>query len=317
MRTLIVDGNNLGYKCFIVMYESTGQLKTNMGVPTTVTFGVLRMLNAFASKMNVDRCIVCWDGGSKYRKKIFKYYKHHRTPADWVEKYYEEIDVAKTYFEKLGLTQGWVKGIEADDVIGYLTAKCREIKDKVIIMSDDKDFFQLSKYNVRIYRPTKMELVSKIEMEERFEYPPHLLPRVVAFSGEQKDNIPGAGDLDDDHIMTRIGIGPKTALKFITNPDGGYYTVKQAIKHFNKLNKFYDTVKANKKQIVKSYKLSRIRTKDALYDDWELEKLEEIYDKAMIPQKIRRGIVGKVGEYLEFRNINLHVTLKKLGVEIK
>ncbi len=316
MRTLLVDGNNMAYKCFISMYESTGQLMTNTGVPTTSIFGVLRMLDLFAQKMKVDRCVVCWDGGSKYRKKVFKWYKHHRTPAPWAEAYYEELEIARTYMGKVGIGQARVKGIEADDVIGYFTRKFREIGDRVIIMSDDKDFFQLAPYDVRIYRPTKMEIVSKIEMEERLDFPPKLLPRIVAFKGEKKDNIPGTFKIDENHIMTLQGLGPKKALGYIINPDGGYYTVKQAIKAVPKDDRFYDAIQANKKQIIKSYKLARIRTKDKLYMDWEIDKLEKIYDDIMLAQKIARGIVGKVGEYLEFKNINLLSTIKKLGVKV-
>jgi len=298
------------------MYESTGQLRTNTGIPTTASFGVLRMMDLFTKSMNVDRTIVCWDGGSKYRKKVFKWYKHHRTPAPWAKDYYEELDVARTYYAKMGLVQGYVKGIEADDVIGYFTRKFREIGDRVIIMSDDKDFFQLTPFDVRIYRPTKMEIVSKIEMEERLNFPPKLLPRIVAFKGEKKDNIPGTFDLDEGHIMTLHGLGPKKALDYITNPDGGYYTVKQAIANVSKDDRFYDAIQANKKQIIKSHKLARIRTKDKLYMDWELDNLEKIYEQVMLAQKIGRGIVGKVGEYLEFKNINLLSTLKKLGVKV-
>lgn len=316
-RVLLIDGNNLAYRQFIVMYEATGQLRTNTGIPTTVAFGLIRMINAFVESFAVDKCIVCWDGGSKYRKKIFPYYKYHREKAKWADDYYEEISTTREYYSKLGLQQAFVKGIEADDIIGYLTAKFRESKKKVIIFSDDKDFFQLAPFKVRTYRPTKMEMIGEIEMEERFGYPPRLLPKVTAFTGEQKDNIPGTGDLTDEHIMTKIGIGPKGALKFLTKPEGGYYSVTGAIKNFDTSNRFYDIVRANRAQILTSYKLSRIRTKDTHYTDWELKKLEDIYTNAVLPATVKKSMVKNIKEYLEFRSINLINILGNLGVKVK
>lgn len=314
----MIDGNNLAYRCFITMYESTGQLRTNTGVPTTVSYGLLRMINAFVESFSVDKCIICWDGGSKYRKKIFKYYKYHRKKADWADDYYEEINTARDYYSKLGILQAQVRGIEADDIIGFMTARFRELKKKVIIFSDDKDFFQLAPYNVRIYRPTKMEMIDKVEMENRFGFPPKLLPKVVAFTGEQKDNIPGTGNLNDEtHEMTKIGIGPKTALKFLVKPEGGYYNVSRAIKNFDTSNRFYDAVKANKRQILKSYKLSRIRTKDSWYADWELDALDNLYTKAILPATVKKSMVRNIREYLEFKSVNLIKVLGNLGVKVK
>jgi 5'-3' exonuclease len=316
MKILIVDGNNLSYRLFIKMYECGGLLRTNTGVATTVTYGLIRTINAFIDNMKVDRCIICWDGGSKYRKKVFKHYKGHREKPDWGDAYYEELNSAREYLGKMGLVQGYVRGIEADDIIGYLTAKLSEDKHKIIIFSDDKDFFQLGKYKARYYRPTKMHLIDDYEAEEMLGYPTKLLPKIVALTGEKKDNIPGAGDLDENHIMTKIGLGPVTALKLLDAGDR-YKSVKELIDTIDPSNKFAPMIKKNRKQILRSYKLSRIRTKDKFYADWELDALEDIYSKIIIDSKVKRSKINMLKEFLEFRSVNLLKMLINLGVNTR
>ncbi len=316
MRVLLVDGNNLGFRMFIKMWETTGQLKNNMGVPTTVTFGVLRMINAFVHDNQIDKCVICWDGGSKYRKGVCKWYKYNRVKPVWAEKYYEELNVAREYLGKLGIPQAQKRGIECDDIIGLLSAHFRKLKDKVIILSDDKDYFQLSPYKVRLYRPTKMHLVGTEETTEIIGYNPKILPKVVAFTGEKKDNIPGVGGFDDEHNVKKVGVGVARALKWLSKPDGGYYSLKEAIKNVPESDRFYKNVQDNKKLIRKSYKLSRIRTKMDYYLDWEKDYLTNLLSRVQMPCMVKRSMAQNVSQFLEFKSMNMTKTLNRIGVKL-
>ncbi len=319
-RVLLIDSNNLAFRCWAVMQESRmGSMKNNSGVPTTVIFGVLRMIHGFISKHRVDQTVICWDDGSTYRKKIFKYYKENRQASyheDKFKEYVEELNTCREYFDKLGLIQAQCKGIEADDIIGWLCAKTVESNMRPVIFSDDKDFYQLSKFNPLYYRPTKMELITKDEIEERLGYPPWLLPRVVAFAGEKKDNIPGTADMVK-HICQKIGLGEKGVLKFLKNPSGGWYTVKEAMDNLPANVRFHAQILANRKQILTSYKLSRIRTRPELYEKWEIDFFKTVAEKMKNPPTVKRGMVTSIGEFLEFKSINLPQTLAQIGVNIK
>lgn len=315
-RVLVCDANNLSFRCFISMYESGNTLSNNVGVPTTVTFGLLRMLNAFTSSFSVDRCVVCWDGGSKYRKKLYKWYKHNRAEKpDWVQQYYDELNATREAFERLGIQQASIRGIEADDIIGYLAAKVNETGKRTIIMSDDKDFFQLSKMRVRYYRPTSMKLIGRDDADEILDYSSWLLPRVTAFTGEQKDNIPGAA-ATENHLMKKVGIGPKKALAWLNDGNNGWLSVKKALDSMDRTDRFYSIVQENRKQVMKSYLLSRIRTKDSQYEKWELGELVKCVVALGAQCTVSRKVVGQMHDFLNFRTIKLAPILNNLGVRV-
>lgn len=316
-RVLILDGNNVAFRCFIVMYEASGTLSNAVGTPTTVIFGLLRVLYAFAEKDAVDECVICWDGGSKYRKKIFPYYKHNREKPKWAEQYYEELNTARKYFEKLAIKQMQIRGIEADDLIGYLSRYYRSKGDRVTVFSDDKDYFQLGKLGIKIYRPTKAELIDDVEMEKRLGYPCDLLPKVVALTGEAKDNIPGIGGLDEDHIAKRIGMGPATAAKLLIGPKGKCRKLVEVRDGLDPKNRFFEAFKNNFGMIKASYLLSRIRTKDEQYKKWELAKIDKAMSEILLDRTVSRGMLSQIGEFLEFRHLNLHSLLNKIGVRVR
>lgn len=316
-RVLVIDGNNISFRCFIVMYEASGTLSNTVGTPTTVIFGLLRVLYAYAEKDVVDECVVCWDGGSKYRKKLFPYYKYNREKPVWGDQYYEELNTARKYFDKLGIKQMQIRGIEADDLIGYLSRYYREKGDRVTVFSDDKDFFQLGSLGIKIYRPTKQELIDNEEMENRLGYPTSWLPKVVALCGEAKDNIPGIGGLGDEHIVKKVGMGPATAAKLLKGTNGECLGLSQVLGAMSPKNRFYDMLKNNLEMVKTSYKLSRIRTVDKQYKKWELAKLDEAMSGILGSKTVTRSMLSQIGEFLEFKHLNLNKLLNKIGVTVR
>ena len=316
-RVLLIDGNNLSFRCFIVMYEASGTLSNTIGTPTTVIFGLLRVLYAYAEKDAVDECVVCWDGGSKYRKKLFKYYKYNREKPKWGEQYYEELNTARKYFAKLGIKQMQIRGIEADDLVGYLSRYYRSKGDRVTVFSDDKDFFQLGGLGIKIYRPTKQELIDDVEMENRLGYPTKWLPKVVALTGEAKDNIPGIGGVDKQHIIKKVGMGPATAAKLLTGPNGKCRKLVEVRDGIDPKNRFFEGFKNNFDMVKVGYLLSRIRIKDKQYKKWELEKIDEAMSDILGSKTVTKSMLSQIGEFLEFKHINLHKLLTRIEVAVK
>lgn len=321
MKFLLVDGGNIGYKCWSVMQKSIGPLTNNSGVYTTITFNMLRSLNAFIEQHYVDRCVICWDGGSKYRKKVFEWYKWNRKitpPPDNIEQYYEEVNNAKEYFDKLGVYQGFIKGVEADDILGYLSEQLLKKKHSVIIMSEDVDFFQLCKPHLKIFRPNKLEFVSEVEAEDRLKVPPKVYVRLMALVGQQKDNIPGACNLDENHVMKKFGFGESRCRKYLADGDD-WLTLKgvfKKIENKEKKDKFDEQILRNRKQVFKSYKLSRIRTKESQYMNWENKKLRRIFADAVSVNSVKMNMVQNIVEFLELNSINVVKTLKGIGVKV-
>jgi 5'-3' exonuclease len=318
---LLIDGNNLAARSFAAI-QKTINLMSESGLPTTVMFGVLRALDAISLKFNdINSVIIFWDGGSKYRKKVFKYYKHNRKVESeksgtiFGEPYFKELNTAREYFEKLKINQVNIRGIEADDLIGYFTAKFSS-KYKVIIFSDDRDYYQLIKFKPYIYRPSSEKLMKPCDLKDDLKFEPKYFPKVLAYTGQKKDNIPTAtGLLDENNVVKLVGIGNVSALKYLVR---GNFNLKKSVEMIPEDDKWKNEI--TYENLKRNYKLSRIRIKDEQYMDWELKEIKKIYKQIQmnleIKPKISSSKVIQITKYLGLRTINMNLILNKIGVEV-
>ena len=315
MRVGILDGNNMAFKAFAAMKESRGGLLTNsVGVPTTVLFSLLRTLSDLSAKIKFDRIIVCWDiTGSYYRREFFPLYKKHRKYID-MQDYFAELDACRDHLEQLGINQVIVKGIEADDLIGIIAHKLRPTH-RVIIISDDKDFYQVVREGIKIWRPIVNQFKTCDDVIEEYgnNYA-KLLPRIKAITGEDGDFIPGVQDIDEKNMkLIKCGLGEKTAMKIL-----GKQRLYEAIHNWKDNPKskkqWGPLLLAKENQIMKSWKLARIRVKIKQYKDWEQKLLENIEIKVLEEKKPSLKKVLRLKEFLEFKILNLVGVLKSLGV---
>ena len=190
-RLLLIDGSNLARRNF------HGQnLTTFTGIRTGCIYGTIASLLMITGKYPTDKVIVVWDapGGSSFRKAIYPAYKGGRGPAD--PDYIEDSGNLKQLLEAMGVIQIEQDGAEADDVIGFLA---HDHDDEVIIVSNDKDFFQLINNRINIWSPHTTDFIpivnGKIPIKEAgktiYLYP-HQVPDYKALVGDKSDNIPGA-----------------------------------------------------------------------------------------------------------------------------
>jgi 5'-3' exonuclease len=314
MRVGILDGNNICYKSYASFKESRGGLLTNsVGIPTTCLFSMFRTLLDLVVRIKLDRIIVCWDiTGSYYRREFFPLYKKHRKYVD-MQDYFAELDACRDHLEQLGINQVIVKGIEADDLIGIIAHKLRPTH-RVIIISDDKDFYQVVREGIKIWRPIKNEFKTYDDVKEEFGMEPQHLPRIKALTGEDTDFIPGINDIDEKKMkIIKCGLGEKTAMKIL-----GKQRLYEAIHNWKDNPKskkqWGPLLLAKEKQIMKSWKLARIRVKIEQYKDWEQKLLENIETKVLEEKKPSLKKVLRLKEFLEFKTLNLVGVLKSLGV---
>ncbi len=319
MRIAILDGNNLAYKSYSVFKESRSGLLTNsFGVPTTVIFSLLRTFHSLVQKTQFDHVVICWDtSGSYYRRGLFPLYKKHRVYTD-MKDYFLELDACREHLEIMGFNQAIAKGIEADDSIGFLAHTFKDQGHKVVVVSDDKDFYQIVRPGIKIYRPIKDCFMSLDEVLEEFEgVPPRELPRIKAITGEGTDFIPGVCDIDEKEMkLIKCNLGEKTAIKMIK----GMKTLGEAIEKWQDNPKtkrpFKDILVAKKKQILMSYKLARIRTKEKYYLDWEKVLLKGLMETVLVKRKVKLKTVIKLKNDLEFKAINLPFILRGVGIDL-
>jgi len=180
---IYIDASNAWYRSYLAT------MLTPPGGPILIFTYMLRRICTQYGKNNV---IICWDSGDGGRKKLDNSYKAQRqsNPRVW-----EDIIYMKSMIDCLGLANAFVTGFEADDVIGSLTTQS---SDKSMILSYDKDFYQLVDDNISILRPERtikgqkipQQIVERDAVVEEFGCPPDKVVLCKSFKGDASDNIP-------------------------------------------------------------------------------------------------------------------------------
>lgn len=205
---LLIDGTNNFIRNYAVVPTLDLEGRPNGGV-----FGFLRSLSYFAHITNPDKIVVIWDGpgGSQKRKAVNKDYKGGRKPIrlnrnfefeledQEKNKVWQRLRLAE-YLKDLPLVQITIPDIETDDVIGFLVSYLQE--EEKIIISNDKDFYQLLGDKVKMFSPTKKEFITPEVVYEKFNIYPENFAVARAIIGDASDNLAGLR-----------GVGFKTLVK--------------------------------------------------------------------------------------------------------
>jgi len=203
-RLLLIDQLNLFFRSYIV----DPSLSTN-GQPIGGLKGVIKALQKIIREAKPDEIIICWDGrgGSTKRKIINKNYKEGRKPprlnrGDRILTESEErtnkvwqLQRLTEYFNEMPLIQFMFDGVEADDVIAYL-AKHKYYEDwQKVIVSSDKDFFQLLDTTTVLYRPVQKQVLNMKTLIKKHNIHPNNFALARAMVGDKSDNLEGVGNI--------------------------------------------------------------------------------------------------------------------------
>ncbi|MEA2331957.1 MAG: polymerase [Thermoleophilaceae bacterium] len=199
----LIDGNSLVYRAFFALPES---IATSKGQPTNAIFGFASMLVKIISEYGVKPTLVVWDAGMSGRKEIYPDYKGHREQKP--DLLSEQWPYMHPLVDSFGYENVKVPGYEADDVIATLAGKAREHGIDVMVVTGDRDLFQLIEPGVRIMATgrgiTDTKIYDRQAVVDRYGIPPELVPDFVGLKGDTSDNIPGVP-----------GIGDKTASQLL------------------------------------------------------------------------------------------------------
>ena len=197
----VIDAFSLFFKAYYAIRGLTNEA----GMPTNGLFGFVKMMQKLLSERKPDYVTVALDSPTPtFRAQIYPQYKANRPepPADLLE----QIPWLKRILEAWGLAAVQCDGFEADDVIGCLARRAERQGLEALIVSADKDLFQLVTERVRFLRfqADDMEVYGPREIHARLGVWPHQVPDYLALVGDSSDNIPG---------VPRIG--PKTAVQLL------------------------------------------------------------------------------------------------------
>jgi len=195
----LIDGHNVLYRTFF----GVPRLTAPDGTPTNVVLGVARILLKILREERPDAVVAVFDSREPTpRHALYPDYKANRlkTPEDLAA----QIPVVDEMIDALGVRRLSVAGAEADDIIGTLSRRAEERGMDVVIVSSDKDMYQLVSPRVKVRDGLKEHTVGEAQVEEVFGVPPGKVADLLALAGDPSDNVPGVP-----------GIGEKTASELI------------------------------------------------------------------------------------------------------
>tara|TARA_B100000287_G_scaffold153063_1_gene144658 strand:+ start:652 stop:1617 length:966 start_codon:yes stop_codon:yes gene_type:complete len=260
-RLLIIDMLNMFYRAYIV----DPSLSTN-GAPIGGLKGTIKILQKLIRESNPDKVVVCWDGagGSRKRRSLKKDYKAGRKPIrlnrsvrtlseseEMENKFWQQGRLIE-YINNMPIAQLMYEDIEADDLIAFIKAMPQYKDWQKVIISSDKDFFQLLDENTILHRPVQKEFLSKISVLEKFEIHPNNFAVARAIAGDKSDNlpgIPGAG-------LTTV----KNRFPFLKEEK--HYTLKDIVdyckKNLDSKVKIYERILENEDILKLNYKMMQL-----------------------------------------------------------
>jgi DNA polymerase-1 len=195
----LIDGHNVLYRTFYGL----PRLSAPDGTPTNVVLGTARILLKILREEKPYAIAAVFDSPEPTpRHTIFPEYKANRLKVP--EELLAQVPVVKDVIDALGVPRIEVPGAEADDIIGTLSRLAEEKGLEVVIISSDKDLYQLVSPKVRIRDSLKEKAVGVEEVRDTFGVGPGQVVELLALAGDPSDNIPGVP-----------GIGEKTASGLI------------------------------------------------------------------------------------------------------
>ena len=212
----LIDGNSLAYRAFFALPES---IATSDGRPTNAIYGFASMMVKILTDHAPRGVVVAWDAGMSGREKTYAPYKAQRSSRPDLLK--EQWPHLAPLAEAFGFANVRVEGWEADDVIATMVRQAREREIPVMIVTGDRDAYQLVAEGVRVMSTSRGVTDTKVYdvagVIERYGVPPELVPDLIGLKGDTSDNIPGVP-----------GIGEKTAAQLLQQ-FGSLETVLESI----------------------------------------------------------------------------------------
>ena len=200
-RLLLIDGSSQMYRAYHAIRDLTGP----DGKSTNAVFGFVTMLRKLINDQQPELIAAAFDlRGPTFRSELDAKYKANRAPMppDLVE----QVPWVHEACDALGVPVLTHEKFEADDVIGTLARRAVDEKLDVVIVTGDKDFFQLVGDTVTVFNPRDPGTWYDAEaVEEKFGVAPAQAVDVLALMGDSVDNVKGVP-----------GIGAKGARALIT-----------------------------------------------------------------------------------------------------
>lgn len=309
-RVLIIDSLNLYLRAYIMDPSLTMQ-----GEPCGGIKGSLKILQKLVRDSKPDEIIFVWDGpnGSRKRKALNKDYKAGRKPIrlnrsvknltdeeEIQNKVWQQMRLME-YLNEMPIVQIIIPEVEADDVISHLTQLSHYRGWQKVIVSNDKDFYQLCDEETVVFRPVSKTVYNKKRIVEELGVHPRNMALARALVGDASDNLPGIKSVGFKTIQRRLGF-------LGADKD---YTLDDIVSFCEKVDKklkFHDNILEGQDIISHNYKMMQLyspllspQSKDFVKN--AVENFDCNFNKIEIIKKMRDDGFGE----LNWKDLELHL----------
>ncbi|MEU9341035.1 DNA polymerase I [Streptomyces sp. NPDC048278] len=204
-RLMLMDGHSLAYRAFFALPAEN--FTTATGQPTNAIYGFASMLANTLRDEAPTHFAVAFDVSRKtWRSEEFTEYKANRSKTP--DEFKGQVELIGELLDAMHAQRFAVEGFEADDIIATLATQAEAAGFDVLIVTGDRDSFQLVTEHTTVLYPTKgVSELTRFTPEKVFEkygLTPAQYPDFAALRGDPSDNLPGIP-----------GVGEKTAAKWI------------------------------------------------------------------------------------------------------
>ena len=268
----LIDGNSIAYRAF---YALPDDLATKSGQVTNAVFGFTRMVIRLLKDHHPEGITVAWDVSRKtFRSAAYPEYKAQRKKSP--DHFRSQLPLADEVLQALKIPQVRMEGYEADDLIATLARRAADSGWEVLIVTGDRDAFQLVGGPIRVLYTLRgisdTVIVDEAYVEERYGIGPRQYVDFAALKGDNSDNLPGVP-----------GVGEKTASRLVAeygDLDGVYDAIT------SQTPRLRENLAAHREQVFLNRDLMRlvddlpldVEISDLSIQDWNPIEVRDLFD---------------------------------------
>jgi DNA polymerase I len=270
-RLFLLDGHSLSYRAFFALPTS---LATTTGQVTNAVYGFTSMLIKLLAEEKPDLIAVAFDVG-KPTVRLEKYAEYKAGRPETPDEFRQQLGLIVEVLETLRIPVIGIEGHEADDAIATLAVRAVAQGVEVVIVTADRDFFQLVRPEITVMFNVKgISDIRRYDVEavtERFGLPPEKYLDYVALKGDASDNIPGVP-----------GVGEKTASKLVQD----FGSVEELLQRTGELKgRVKNAIEAAGEQLVLNKELAQlnldvdlpVELQECVMGEWDVEAVRRLF----------------------------------------
>ncbi|MFM8896211.1 MAG: DNA polymerase I, partial [Actinomycetales bacterium] len=272
-RVLLLDGHSLAYRAFYAL--PVENFSTTTGQPTNAVYGFTSMLINVLRDEQPTHVAVAFDVSRQtFRSEAYAEYKATRQASP--SEFKGQVPLIRELLDALGIPSVAVDGFEADDVIATMTDESVAHGAEVLIVTGDRDAFQLVTDRVTVLYPRKgvsdLARMTPAAIVEKYGLLPSQYPDYAALRGDPSDNLPGIP-----------GVGEKTAAKWIST----YGSLAQLVDHADEIpGKAGQALRAALPQVLVNRQLTTLRcdvptpvaVQACQRRAWPIDAIDQLFD---------------------------------------